>query len=117
MVGDDDARALGVRVSVIRPLLIMAAALVTGVAVAVSGTIAFVGLVVPHMLRLVLGPDHRVLIPASALGGALFMVVADTIARTVLQPAELRVGIITAFIGAPFFLFLLVRHKKRVEIF
>ena len=101
MLGDDDAKSMGVRVGVIRPILIAAASLVTGVAVAVSGTIAFVGLVVPHMLRLVFGPDHRVLIPVSALGGASFLVIADTLARVVVQPAEFRVGIITAFVGAP----------------
>jgi iron complex transport system permease protein len=117
MLGDDDARSMGIRVGVIRPVLIAAASLVTGVAVAVSGTIAFVGLVVPHMLRLVVGPDHRVLIPASAIGGALFLVVADTLARTVIQPAEFRVGIITAFVGAPFFIFLLIRNKQRAEAF
>ena len=98
MLGDDDAKSMGVRVGVIRPILIAAASLVTGVAVAVSGTIAFVGLVVPHMLRLVFGPDHRVLIPVSALGGASFLVIADTLARVVVQPAEFRVGIITAFV-------------------
>lgn len=117
MLGDDDARSLGVRVGLIRPLLIMATALITGVAVAVSGTILFVGLVVPHMLRLIVGPDNRVLIPVSALGGAIFLIVADTIARTIIQPAEMRVGIITSFVGAPFFLFLLMRNKRRAELF
>ena len=117
MLGDDDARSMGIRVGVIRPVLIMAASMVTGVAVAVSGTIAFVGLVVPHMLRLVVGPDHRVLIPVSAIGGALFLVIADTFARTVIQPAELRVGIITSLVGAPFFIFLLIRNKRRAETF
>ncbi len=115
MLGDDDAKSMGVRVGVIRPMLIAAASLVTGVAVAVSGTIAFVGLVVPHMLRLVFGPDHRVLIPVSALGGASFLVIADTLARVVVQPAEFRVGIITAFVGAPFFIFLLVHNRRRAE--
>ena len=117
MLGDDEAKSMGVRVSVIRPVLLATAALLTGVAVAVSGTIAFVGLVVPHILRLVVGPDHRLLIPLSAVGGALFMVIADTIARTVVQPAEFRVGIITAFIGAPFFIFLLIRNKQRATSF
>ena len=115
MLGDDDAKSMGVRVGLIRPMLIAAASLVTGVAVAVSGTIAFVGLVVPHMLRLVFGPDHRVLIPVSALGGASFLVIADTLARVVVQPAEFRVGIITAFVGAPFFIFLLVHNRRRAE--
>ena len=117
MLGDDEAKSMGVRVGVIRPGLLAAASLITGVAVAVSGTIAFVGLVVPHMLRLVVGPDHRVLIPLSAVGGALFMVIADNIARTVVQPAEFRVGIITAFVGAPFFIFLLIRNKRHTKAF
>ena len=115
MLGDDEARSMGVRVGFTRTALIVAASLVTGVAVAFSGSIAFVGLVVPHMLRLVFGPDHRVLIPVSALGGAAFLVVADTVARTAIQPAELRVGIITALVGAPFFVFLLIRNKRQVE--
>ncbi len=114
MLGDDDARSLGVRVGLVRPVLITAATMATGVAVAVSGIIGFVGLVVPHMLRIALGPDNRVLVPASALGGATFLLIADTVARTAVQPAELRVGIVTAFVGAPFFLFLLVRNKRRV---
>ena len=115
MLGDDEARSLGVRVGLTRTVLITGAALITGVAVAFSGTIAFVGLVIPHMLRLVFGPDHRELLPVSALGGAVFLVVADTIARTVIQPAELRVGIITALVGAPFFVFLIIRNKRQVE--
>ncbi len=117
MLGDEDARALGVRVEVIRPVLIAAAALATGAAVAFSGTVAFVGLVVPHILRLIVGQDQRVLVPASALGGAAFVVAADAIARTAVQPAELRLGVITAFAGAPFFLFLLVRNKRQAETF
>ena len=90
-----------------------AAALATGAAVAVSGTIAFVGLVTPHVLRLVMGPDHRVLIPMSALGGAVFVILADTVARTVIQPAEFRVGVLTAFVGAPFFILLLIKNKRQ----
>lgn len=117
MLGDEDARALGVRVSIVRPVILVAAALATGAAVAFSGTIAFVGLVTPHVLRLLFGPDHRVLIPLSALGGAVFVVLADTLARTVVQPAEFRVGIITAFVGAPFFILLLLRNKRQAEAF
>lgn len=115
MLGDDEAHSLGVRVGLVRPLLIAWASLATGVAVAVSGGIAFVGLVVPHMLRLLFGPDNRVLLPVSAVGGALFLVVADTLARSVVSPAEVRVGVITALVGAPFFLFLLVRSKPRMD--
>ena len=114
MLGDDEARSLGVRVGLTRILLLAAAALATGAAVAVSGTIAFVGLVIPHILRLILGPDNRVLIPMSALGGAAFVILADTVARMIIQPAEFRVGIITAFVGAPFFILLLIKNKRQV---
>ena len=113
MLGDDEARSMGVRVGLARTVLLAAAALATGAAVAVSGTIAFVGLVTPHMLRLALGPDHRVLIPMSAAGGAVFVILADTFARTIIQPAEFRVGVLTAFVGAPFFIFLLIRNKRQ----
>ena len=113
MLGDDEARSMGVRVGLARPALLAAASLATGAAVAVSGTIAFVGLVTPHILRLVLGPDHRVLIPMSAAGGAVFVIVADTVARTIVQPAEFRVGVLTAFVGAPFFIFLLIKNKRQ----
>ena len=113
MLGDDEARSMGVRVGRARTTLLVAAALVTGAAVAVSGTIAFVGLVTPHILRLVMGPDHRVLIPMSAAGGALFVILADTVARTVIQPAEFRVGVLTAFVGAPFFILLLIKNKRQ----
>ena len=114
MLGDDEARSMGVHVGVTRVVLLAVAALATGAAVAVSGTIAFVGLVTPHVLRLALGPDNRVLIPMSALGGAVFVMAADTIARMVIQPAELRVGILTAFVGAPFFIILLIKNKRQV---
>ena len=113
-LGDDEARLMGVRVGLARVTLLGAAALATGAAVAVSGIIAFVGLVMPHILRLMLGPDHRVLIPMSALGGAVFVILADTIARTIIQPAEFRVGVLTAFVGAPFFILLLISNKRQV---
>ena len=114
MLGDDEARSMGVRVGLTRGALLATAALATGAAVAVSGTIAFVGLVTPHLLRLVMGPDNRVLIPMTALGGAVFVVAADTVARMVIQPAEIRVGILTAFVGAPFFIALLIKNKRQV---
>jgi len=116
MVGEQEARALGVRVGLIRTVLLLAASLITGTAVAFSGTIAFVGLIVPHALRLITGADHRVLVPLSALGGAVFLLAADTVARVVVAPAEVRVGIVTALVGAPFFLFLLARHKTRAGL-
>ena len=115
MLGDDEAQSMGVRVGAARPALLAAAALATGAAVAVSGAIAFVGLVTPHLLRLTLGPDHRVLVPMSALGGAVFVVLADTVARIAVQPAELRVGVLTAFVGAPFFVFLLIKNNRRAN--
>ncbi len=114
MLGDDEARSMGVRVTATRVLLLATAALATGAAVAVSGTIAFVGLVVPHILRLALGPDNRVLIPLCALGGAVFVVFVDTIARSVISPAEFRLGVLTAFVGAPFFIFLLIKNSRQV---
>ena len=112
-LSEEEARALGVRVGITRTVLLLAASLVTGTAVAFSGTIAFVGLIVPHALRLLAGADHRVLVPLSALGGALFLLAADTLARLVIAPAEMRVGIITSLVGAPFFILLLARHKAR----
>lgn len=117
LLGDDVARSSGVSVGRTRTLLLVVSAVVTGSAVAVSGTIGFVGLVTPHVLRLVLGPDHRVLLPASALAGASFLLVADTIARLVVRPAEIQVGMVTAFVGAPFFIFLLIRNRRQADAF
>ncbi len=116
LVGEDEARSLGVRVGFVRGLLLSVAALLTGTAVAFTGTIAFVGLIVPHSIRLLIGPDHRALVPLSALGGGLFLLIADTLARNVANPVELRVGIITALAGAPFFLFLLVKQRSRAGL-
>ncbi len=116
LVGEDEARSLGVRVGLVRGVLLGIAALLTGTAVAFTGTIAFVGLVVPHSIRLIIGPDHRALLPLSALGGGLFLLIADTLARNVASPVEIRVGIITALTGAPFFLFLLIRQRTRTGL-
>ncbi len=115
LVSEDEARSLGVRVGLVRNTLLVSASLITGTAVAFSGIIAFVGLVVPHVVRLVVGADHRVLLPLSALGGGLFLLMADTAARVVLSPAELRVGILTSLIGAPFFIYLLVRSRATIS--
>jgi iron complex transport system permease protein len=110
-VGDDEARTLGVRPERIRLLVVVAASLGTAAAVAVSGLIGFVGLVVPHVVRMLFGARHRVSLPASALFGAAFLTVADLIARTIDAPAEIPIGVITAFIGAPFFAMLLIRRS------
>jgi iron complex transport system permease protein len=111
--GEDSALTLGVEVERVRRAVFVAASLLVGAAVAVSGMINFVGLIVPHILRLMLGPDHRLLLPASFLGGAIFLVWADTAARTALGPSELPVGVVTAFLGGPFFIYLLRRSLKR----
>ena len=111
---EDQARQLGVPVERTRLVLIIAASLVTATAVSVSGVIGFVGLIVPHAVRMIWGPDYRFLLPMSALGGALFVILTDGIARTVLSPSELPVGVVTAFCGAPFFLYLLRRRKHLV---
>lgn len=111
-LGDTEAQQLGIPVERVTMLLVAAASLITAAAVAVSGIIGFVGLIVPHAVRLVWGPDHRFLLPMSALLGATFLIIADTFARTLLAPSELPVGIITAFCGAPFFLYLLRRRKE-----
>lgn len=112
LMGEETAQGLGVNVARTRLILLMLAALSTGAAVSIAGPIGFVGLVVPHMLRLIVGPDHRLLLPVSALGGAVFLVATDTLARIVIQPAELQVGIITNLLGAPFFLYLLYRNRR-----
>jgi iron complex transport system permease protein len=110
-LGEETAGHLGVDVLPVRTRLFLAASLATGAAVSVSGLVGFVGLVVPHALRSLVGADHRLLVPASALAGATALVVADTVARSVLPPAEVPVGVITALVGAPFFLVLLKRRR------
>ena len=116
MLGDEEARSLGARVALTRNLLLLSTSLITGAAVAFSGTIAFVGLIAPHTLRLIVGADHRVLVPLSALGGGVFLLAADTLSRTVIDPAEVPVGVVTALTGAPFFLLLLARNKARASM-
>jgi iron complex transport system permease protein len=111
-LGEEAAAALGVEVERVKRAVFVAASLVTGAAVSVSGSIAFVGLMVPHAARLLFGPDNRVLLPASLLMGAIFLMAADVVARLVTAPAELPVGVITAFCGAPFFAVLLRRRAR-----
>ncbi len=109
MLGERDAFDLGVEVGRVRILVFVVASLLVGSSVAASGSVGYVGLVVPHLARLSLGSDNRISIPAAALGGALFVIVADTVARTIIAPRELPVGAITALIGAPLFIYLLKR--------
>ncbi len=112
LLGDERAGHLGLSVERFKLLMLAAASLLTAAAVAVAGLIAFVGLMVPHMVRLVLGPDHRRLLPASLLVGAIVLVLADLIARTIIAPIEIPVGIVTAVIGGPFFIWILVRGER-----
>jgi iron complex transport system permease protein len=110
LAGEKEAMHLGVDVPRVRIVVYLAASILTGLAVSVSGAIGYVGLLVPHALRMIFGSDHRMLLPASALGGAIALVIADTIARTVVAPSELPVGAVTALVGAPFFIYLLRRR-------
>jgi iron complex transport system permease protein len=115
LLGEDQAAHLGIDVERRKLVLLMVGSLLTGAAVSVSGLVGFVGLVVPHVARLVFGPDHRQLIPTAALLGSIFLVVADLAARLVMAPAEVPVGIVTAVIGAPFFIYMLRRSKKAYD--
>ena len=114
LLGESEARHLGVGVEWLKRRLIIYTSLGVGVAVSVAGTIAFVGLVVPHLIRLLIGPDHRHLLPASALMGGLLLVCADAVSRVVVAPAELPIGVVTAILGVPFFISILVRQRGRV---
>ncbi|WP_028239850.1 FecCD family ABC transporter permease [Stutzerimonas azotifigens] len=111
LLGESEARHLGFEVERLKRELVFCTALGVGAAVAAAGMIGFIGLVVPHLVRLLVGPDHRVLLPASMLAGASLLLLADLAARLVLAPAELPIGIVTALIGAPFFLYLLIRGR------
>jgi iron complex transport system permease protein len=113
LLGEETALSLGLSVEQVRRLLLALSALMAGTAVAISGTVGFVGLVIPHLTRLIVGPGHRLLLPSAALGGAIFLVWCDLLARTLVAAEELRLGIITAFVGGPFFLHLLLREEKR----
>ena len=110
LAGEREAMHLGVDVPRVRIVVYLAASILTGLAVSVSGSIGYVGLLVPHAMRLLFGSDHRVLLPTSALGGAIVLVIADTLARTVVAPSEISVGAVTALVGAPFFIYLLRRR-------
>ncbi|MEO9332977.1 FecCD family ABC transporter permease [Ectopseudomonas guguanensis] len=112
LLGESEARHLGFDVERLKRELVFCTALGVGAAVAAAGLIGFIGLVVPHLMRLLVGPDHRLLLPASALAGASLLLLADLVARLALAPAELPIGIVTALIGAPFFLYLLVRGRS-----
>jgi len=112
LMGPKEARHLGVNVQKMTRQAILFSALIVGAVVSVSGIISFVGLIVPHLVRQICGPDNRIVIPGAALAGAGLLLLADLIARTLIAPSELPVGLVTSAIGGPFFLWLIVRRKK-----
>ena len=114
-LGDEEAHYLGVNVRAIQRLLLLCSAVLVAAAVAISGVIGFIGLVVPHLMRMWLGADHRGLIPGSLLAGAILLLIADTLARTVAAPAEMPVGLLTSLLGAPWFLWLIFLREKPVH--
>ncbi len=111
-LGEEPAAHLGLNVEHTKIIFFLIASLMTGATVAACGLIGFVGLIVPHTVRLAIGPDHRRLLPASALAGSIFLVIGDSFARTVVAPIEIPIGVVTAFLGGPFFLFLLRRRRR-----
>ncbi|HJC60293.1 MAG TPA: iron ABC transporter permease, partial [Candidatus Dietzia intestinigallinarum] len=113
-VGDVEAATLGIAPARVRLVLISVATLGTAAVVSASGLIGFVGIVIPHAVRMVIGPGHRLLLPVALLVGAAFLVLADVVARTAMSPAELPIGVVTAAIGAPFFLFVLRRSRGQI---
>lgn len=115
-LGEATAHHLGIPVQRFKNIAIVSVAAATGASVAVSGGIGFVGIVVPHLLRLLIGPDHRYLLPASALLGAALLLLADAVSRTIVAPAELPIGIVTAAVGAPFFLWILLRRRGILDL-
>lgn len=114
LLGEESAHHLGIDVEAMKKLVLLSVSILTGIAVAFSGTIGFVGLIIPHVSRLLFGPDHRILLPTSAFIGAIFLVWSDTLARTIISPAEIPVGVITSFFGAPFFIYLLRTRRHGI---
>ena len=112
--GEAEAKTMGVHTAAVKLVAFAVSAFITAVAVSLSGLIGFVGLIVPHTVRLLFGPDHRQLLPMSAILGGVFLVAADTLARTIVAPAQLPVGVVTAIAGGPFFLVLLVKYTRKV---
>lgn len=116
LTGDEVAESLGIDTNKVKKILIIVASLLVAASVSVSGSIGFVGLIIPHCSRLLIGSDHRKVIPFAALGGASFMIICDTVARTIAQPTEIPVGVITAVFGAPYFIFLLYKNTKNGRV-
>jgi iron complex transport system permease protein len=115
LTGEEVAEHLGVNTELVKKIILITGSLVTATAVSVGGIIGFVGLIVPHISRLIVGPDNRILVPFSAISGAIFLTFADLLARIILKPMEIPIGIITAAFGGPFFLYLLIKSKQKSE--
>ena len=113
-IGDETAKSLGIEVERVNKILLLVSSLIVASCVSTSGVIGFVGLIVPHTIRLIVGSDQRDVLPFSAVSGAIFMVICDTLARNLIPPSEIPVGAITSLFGAPFFIFLLYKNKKKV---
>jgi len=114
LLGEEQARHLGVDTERLKRIMLASATLITAAAVSISGIIGFIGLIIPHIARILVGPDHRILIPSSALAGAIVLILCDTVARSIVRPAELPVGIITSLLGCPFFVYLIRKRKHAV---
>lgn len=115
LTGEEVAEHLGVNTEMVKKVILIAGSLVTAASVSIGGIIGFVGLIIPHICRILVGPDNRIMVPFSALSGAIFLTFADTLARIILKPAEIPIGIITAAFGGPFFIYLLIKEKRKNE--
>lgn len=115
LLGEESAQHMGVDTDSLKKIILVAGALITGLCVSVSGIIGFVGIVIPHIIRLLTGPDNRLVIPFAAVGGAVFLMGADALSRTLIPPAEIPVGILTAAVGGPFFIYLLLKSKRKLS--
>ena len=113
-LGDERANQLGVQTEKIKQILLILASIMAAAAVSVSGIIGFIGLITPHIMRIIIGPDHKILYPTASISGGIVLLLSDTIARTILSPREIPVGIITSIIGVPFFIYLLIKSKRQV---
>ncbi len=115
-LGEEQAHSLGVRVELVKVTVLVLAAMLTAMAISLAGPIAFVGLMVPHLVRMLTGPNHRTLLPYAALAGAIFLLISDLIARLALAPHEIKTGIVTAVIGGPYFIFLIIRYQRKGSV-
>jgi iron complex transport system permease protein len=115
LLGEDSARSLGVEVEKVKKIILLISTFMVAAVVSFTGIIGFVGLIIPHTIRMIFGPSHKVLIPFAALLGAIFLIICDALARTIIPPSEIPVGIITSIFGVPFFLYLLYKTKKKVQ--